>query len=172
MSSNESRRSVLALRIWGMVIVSLVSLAAFSFIGQGFEIILKSKQTDSWVKHDAKLLEFEAAVSDSGNSRASAVYSISVKYKFNINNKEFTGDVFSHSYPLVSWNKAEAEIERKRYDQKEIIKIYVNPLDPSESVVQPHMRGKVWQPIIFGIVFAMLPFILLYYFIKTPLPRY
>ncbi len=155
-----------------MIIFGGGFIFSISFLKQGFHIIQKTQLASAWSEHHAVINKIDVVVRSTGSSSRGTSYGIMINYKYLFDGKEYFGDTFNYSYPLVGWLKAEAEIERKRYDQKEIIKIYVNPLDPSESVVQPHMRGKVWQPIIFGIVFAMLPFILLYYFIKTPLPRY
>lgn len=96
------------------------------------------------------LERFRAARED--NRRGSIMFKAVISYTYSFNGASYTGTVASLGGEVSSTSDRAVQRWVKRYRDGQAVDVYVNPANPSESVLEPRARG-IW--VMWAIVAAL-----------------
>ncbi len=92
-------------------------------------------------------------------------YIVTAKYQYTFNNKQYTSSRYSISSgdtiagPYQEKSKASTWLENSKYKIGNKINIYLNPNNPSESVISNKLHWSMFIPFIIAIFFMLLALI-------------
>lgn len=89
-------------------------------------------------------------------------YSIYIAYRYEVNGREFTGDRYSFISGSSSGYEGKAKVV-SQYPKGLVFNVFVNPINPGESVIRRELSGFIWLGLI-PVLFATIGIIIL---IKT-----
>jgi ribosomal protein L21E len=103
------------------------------------------------------LERFRSAPED--NRRGRIMFKAKISYTYSFNGMDYTGTVASISGEVSSTSDGAVQRWVKRYRDGQTVDVYVNPANPSESVLEPRARGiwVVW--VIVAVLWAMAVFV-------------
>jgi ribosomal protein L21E len=103
------------------------------------------------------LERFRSAPEDS--RRGQIMFKAKISYTYSFNGTGYTGTVASISGEVSSTSDGAVQRWVKRYRDGQTVDVYVNPANPSESVLEPRARGiwVVW--VIVVVLWAMAAFV-------------
>lgn len=101
---------------------------------------------------------FRARADDSG-SRGPIMFRAKISYTYSYQNVAYTGDVVSMNGQVSSTSDWGMQRYVRKYPEGGVVDVYVNPANPSDSVLEPRARGiwVVW--IIVAVLWAMAAFV-------------
>lgn len=132
-----------------------VSISAFWFSIKFIRLYLKVKK---WNRVTATILSKEIVLNPKSSS-ARSPYGLKVEYSFNYNNSEYKG----HNVYLIElsggWaNHMKSTAERELSKIGDMMSVYVNPNDPSQSVIYCQGIGLYVFVFFMGIMALLIGF--------------
>lgn len=108
----------------------LLLIPTIFFFYNGFNVISGVIQSKNWKEVNAEVLNYEIIKSRKKTSNIA----IKANYKYEINNQVYTNSKIDFSFISININKKRIN-KQIEYIQNKNIKIYVNPKNPEESVI-------------------------------------
>ena len=136
-------------------IISLVFLAGAGFTGIGIHGLASGFQSRSWPSTESRIKQskVERRTHRSGVDRTTAYFAV-VTYEFTVHGASYMGDRVSSSD--VGRDSKFAERIVDRYPKGSITKVYYNPENPSECLLEPGVQGKAFIAPSIGLFLLLL----------------
>ena len=157
------KRLVFGIRCASLIVISLVFWGGLSIAGIGVRQTWEAWQSQGWRTTsgviDATSLSVSTRTSSSDDSLnrdhgvrqevTKDVWIPQVKFSFELDGKKYEGHrIGVGDVPSDSHSTADAIV--KRYHQGATVKIYVDPSDPTESILEPGITLGAVGPLIIG----------------------
>lgn len=132
--------------------------SSFMFIGLGFVYVgLRQRSTalesESWPSVEGKIVISEVVARSSGASGGyQRYYYPSVAYDYTIEERWYRGKQVTSGGEIgvsISWM---AERALTRYPMGSLVRVYYNPEQPSEALLEPGMKLRILMSIAFGVI--------------------
>lgn len=109
-----------------------------------------------WEKVKAKVLSKEVVLKKQSTSKGTP-YKIVVRYSYRYNNKDYQGDKFHLSELVGGFNSyMKSDADKRLAEIQNEVEIYVNPNDPSQSVME---RGGIFLYVVM-LIMALFSFLI------------
>jgi hypothetical protein len=108
------------------------------------------------------VLESKIAVNDSDDG---TTYGADVSYEFVVNDRKYKGDKVTISEVSTS-SRSRAKKIVDRYPKRKKIPVFYDPSDPEKNVLEPGLSGGSWLLPGMGLVFTLIPLLILISIIK------
>ncbi len=147
--------AISAFRImFGYVLPGMFTIAGAVLMIVGARNIQGAWESENWPHVDGTIIESKVGLhtSRSSNGRSSTSYSVDVGYSYTVEGKEFTGDRLRFG-EMNSNKRRDANSKAKKFGEGKQVKVYYDPEEPAESVLEPGVHGSSWFLPIFGTVF-------------------
>ncbi|WP_027358646.1 DUF3592 domain-containing protein [Desulforegula conservatrix] len=143
-----------AVTVFAIIFGTIFSIVACGIIWFISDTYLKHYRARNWVAVDAKILDFGVESSRSGSGSKSTVHrKLKVSYEYSFNGVQYSGD--RADFGRGADNFSETRISRQmNLLQSGEVSVYVNPLNPSESVFDRSLPGP---QVAFAIFFLFFP---------------
>ena len=148
-SPANSKSGIVGLRIFGSLFMLVGGLAVW-FVG--VKPMLEARAAGNWQQVPCKIES--ARVTSYRGSKGSTSYNIDVAYRYEFDGQQFTGDRYGFSTTSSSsraWR--DAAVRSLRNDPTPVC--FVNPSEPSESVLSTELGSEKWFTLIPLIFFAV-----------------
>ncbi len=133
----------------------LVILAGSLFIVTGVREMRLASASEEWPSTTGTVLSATVDSSSSSSGSSSRTYHASVAYTYRVAGSDFEGTTISYgAYGTGDYERA-ARIAA-RYEAGEPVRVYYQPDDPAESVLEPGSHSLPWASLAFGAVFALV----------------
>lgn len=111
-------------------------------------------ESENWPHVQGKISESEVRshTSRNSNGRTSTSYSVELKYTYTVDDEEYIGDRLRFG-EMNSNKRRDANAKAKTFAAGKKIKVFYDPEEPQESVLEPGIHGSSWFLPIFGAVF-------------------
>ena len=124
------------------VLVLLFAAAGCAAVYYGGRGIIMGTASSKWPSTKGTIKKCEPIRSSSNKKNSSSVvYHARVVYEFTVDGKTFTGDRYSYGEPTQG-SYSSADNAKRQFPQGNDIKIYYDPDDPRESVLE---AGIIWS---------------------------
>jgi hypothetical protein len=141
--------------IWVFLFFLMLLLGWFAYSAIGFT---KAIMTKSWPSTGGTVISSD--IKRGTSSKGSPKYSLDINYTYKIGNEEFQSNRYSSTNARGTSQWAREEITR--YPANSAVKVYYNPENPKESVLEPGLHSDdYWMTLIssIGFVLVLLAFI-------------
>ena len=128
-------------------------LAGGIIAGFGVRNIVHAYESRNW-PHTNGPVVYSEVERHSGRKRGSS-YSPSIKYQYSIQEQQYEGDMIAFGMKNVSAGQGFAERFVKKYPQGKDIQVFYNPLEISESVLEPGLSKRSFILFAFGMSFML-----------------
>jgi len=144
----------------------LAGLALLYLAGQDFNVAHKSNQ---WPNTIGKI-ELSGVKENwsTGSGISKRMYSANIKYRFIANKAEYVGDRvdFGSAGSMGRSVDADARALVSRYPPGEEVRVYYNPENPQEAVLEPGFATRSWMYALGGLVFLSVGLACFFYLPK------
>jgi hypothetical protein len=115
--------------------------------------VILGLQAQAWPTVDGVITR--SSVEHSSSARTATVYYLNVQYRYSVGEQSYTGDNvtprLSATMSLVEAN----DLISGRYAVGQQVKVYYDPQNPSDAVLQPGIVGEAWLMIVLGPICAV-----------------
>ncbi len=126
-----------------------VALGAFGAVAALIALAIRhhAHQARHWPVTKGRIVtsgleQFRAAQEEDGR-RGSVMFKTTISYTYNFGGVDYTGIVASLGGEVTSTSDRAVQRWVKRYRDGQTVDVYVNPANPSQSVLEPRARG-IW----------------------------
>jgi hypothetical protein len=126
------------------IIVSITALASF----------IEALSSKRWPQYNATLIESSVRSRTTSSGASGRAYTPVARYEFSFNEKTYEGSQIDFSATSASEKWAQGVIDTLR-EKGEFLRVHVNPLDPTVSVIYPGVRLVHYLRFIVGPVMAI-----------------
>ncbi|GAA4430869.1 DUF3592 domain-containing protein [Bremerella cremea] len=140
-------------------ILFLMIFVAFGvvFLGYGLGQIFQAHQATQWPMVQGEIVSSELKSHTNKNSHS---WRCEVQYAYQVEGVSYRGDRIAFGYDGTNREKLHADLHRK-LKAAEVVDVYYNPANPSESCLVPGIRRSAFLMIVFGLawlgfVFSMM----------------
>jgi len=81
-------------------------------------------------------------------------YKINIRYRYSVNGRELTGETVTAGMPNIAGSKQDAEDIVRRYPAGETIRVFYNPVKPSEAALITGRDVPIAGFVVFGLLIA------------------
>ena len=135
------------------IILSLVNLRA----------VILAKSSLNWEQTRGKILNSEL-VATSMSDRSGRTYKASVSYQYSLENHSYTSDrVYFGNSIASSFKRKDSQETVRKYGKDKEVMVYYNPSNEKMSVLEPGLNWEVIAALIFGIVFTLVGYVMLWH---------
>ena len=136
-----------------------------AFGGNQIEKIKKAHLSTLWPSSEGKIISSEVESKTSSTRGVGHGYSTSyfanIAYEYSVGGKKYTYKRISYG-DYGSSDRVRTERIINSYSKDEMVRVYYNPADPSESVLERGASLPTYIPLGIGIIFSLSGVMLLY----------
>jgi len=144
--------------------IAFLFLTVFGIVLAGFGIVLfqQTASAEKWPTTDGII--FHSTV-DSYREHDSTMHKPLVQYKYTVNGVNYSSNRVRFGVISTSDGGYANEVVN-RYPVGKTVKVYYNPDNPSEALLEPGITWIEYLPILFGLIFILIGIVFLFFVIK------
>lgn len=131
--------------------VFVIALVGIAFAALGMGEVLKARQSSHWPSVHGRITASKI-IRRSGKQSVRPF----IEYTYSAAGREFVGNRVEFGVPIINGPSSLAEPLVSRYPAGTDVVVYVNPINPSESVLEPGVRRRTFFLFAGGLSFAFL----------------
>ncbi|HEY6160660.1 MAG TPA: DUF3592 domain-containing protein [Bacteroidia bacterium] len=138
--------------MFGYIVVGFLLLVALGMVGGFGYLVRKSIIAMNWPVAQGVVLSSGLKATD--RVKGVQLYSTSLRFEYLIGNQKFQGK----NLDLLEWNNAGMikEFKLRKYPPGKNVKVYYNPADFSEAILEPGLKLKYVWPFLCGLLFVVV----------------
>ena len=120
-------------------------------------VMSKANDSESWPTVEGTVLESKVVKKEEKNDdgETTIMYTADVAYRYDFGGRSYKSAKVSHVKSSSS-SSAEAETTAARYAPGRRVRVFVNPSDPSDAVLETSAGGGPVLGIVFGVIFMLV----------------
>ena len=142
---------------WIFVAIGLWFLIRFSLN------LRKAKRAENWPTMDGVITQSQISIQrsrDSDDGRVSNLYGALVRYSYRVKGEEYSGDRIA----FVDVHTGDEERARDilaRYPLGAAVRVFYNPADPQNAMLEPGVNQQAFVPFLIPLVFLVIGIVVL-----------
>jgi hypothetical protein len=133
--------------------ISLFYLAGFGLLGYALWSMSRSTEAGTWPTAPGTIDACEMTTNP-GDGDGGPTYQVQVKYTYNVNGKEYTGDTLAFGYTASSGQEVHEEILAE-LQQAKTVEVRYDPFDPQVSVLSYGVHRSIQFTLVFAVTWLL-----------------
>lgn len=131
-----------------MLVFVIMTLLGCFLLAMALRLIVFGYRSTSWPTHEAEIVDTHHVIEKGDGARRQKFNHLMVIYKYIINGKEYTNTNIRYK-----WTRQNILVEQKKYNKVKQVKVYVNPDDYNQSVLEPGIDLSNYMAVFAGLFF-------------------
>jgi len=128
---------------FNFVFGAVMALGAFLLFLLGMRDLARAADSEDWPSVSGRVIESKVVISSGG--RFGVTYDATVRYRYQVGEREYTGNRIAFLWIDASSPKAERAIAR--YPRDAVVEVRVSPTNPTLSVLEPGVHWYAYATV-------------------------